>query len=184
MSNVIGAGVIEVSADARKLTAGIDEAISAAKIGASMPAEKPRKANADVAAELSMLDPADRDEAMGLLQSASRMDLPGNVRRYAQNRLDELLAPVRQVPTGEATELEPDETINADVAFMKFRTPEQIAADGMPPIPVGEATEIEPIPTGEAVEVEQIPVGEASAQPALQPAMMIGIEVADLHLHA
>lgn len=69
--------------------------------------------------------------------------------------------PADKIPAGQATELAP-EVINADVALMQFRTPEQIAAEGMPRIPAGEATEVESIPTGDATELEPIPAGEAT----------------------
>ena len=65
-----------------------------------------------------------------------------------------LMKPNTMLPVGEAGDLVPDETINADLALMKFRTPEQIAAEGMPRIPTGDATELEPIPTGEATEYD------------------------------
>ena len=153
-------GVVDVLA-----APSVDDAINTAMQAVSVPtapAVKPRKANEAAAAELAMLDPADRAEALSLMQVSERQDISGNVRRYAQNRLDELLAPVRQIPVGEAGDVVPDETINADLALMQFRTPEQIAAEGMPRIPTGEATEVDSIPTGEATELEPIPTGEAS----------------------
>ena len=144
-------------------------------------AQTPRQAAAPDIAEIRQLDPELHDEALGLLATSQSAKASPSVRRFAANRLDELLLPVRQlsdrslIPLGEASDLQPDETINVDTALMKFRTPAQIAADGLAEIqnarqswpggtiPQPEVSENEMIPTGEATVLpRQIPAGEAT----------------------
>lgn len=89
---------------------------------------RPRAAGADTIAEIRQLDPEQQSEAIGLLGASKNQNAPGHVRRYAQNRLDELLAPFRMVPVGEATELDVEQ-VNGD--RMAYRSPAQILADGL-----------------------------------------------------
>jgi hypothetical protein len=172
-------GVVDVLA-----APSVDDAINTAMQAVSVPkapAVKPRQANADAAAELAMLDPADRTEALSLMQIAERQDISGNVRRFAQNRLDSLLAPIRTIPAGEATEMLPvadareltdeERAEYANAAPFSYR---RAMERGLPQpevtelVPAGDATELEPIPVGDASEpipapeaYETLPTGEA-----------------------
>jgi Inorganic Pyrophosphatase len=125
--------------------------------------------------EIRMLEPAQQQQALELQATSDNLTAAPGVRRYAQNALDALLLPVRQAPVGDATEIDP-EVINADIGLMRFRTPDQIAADAKTeladaarqrqdtkdaeaiskPLPTGEATEIQP----ELVDLETIPTPE------------------------
>lgn len=152
-------------------------------------AQTPRQAAAPDIAEIRQLDPELHDEALGLLATSQSPKASPSVRRFAANRLDELLLPVRQlsdrslIPQGEATELDVPQVstsrgigelrqVNADT---QKANQAQTWADGTIPapevsehemIPTGEATVLprRPIPVGEATEIdaEPIPVGEAS----------------------
>lgn len=173
------AGAMDVRSDpvdaSRRLATAdnVEDMITAANDLAMAPLDvpvRPRAAGADVMAEIRQLEPAQQSEAIGLLSAAGNANAPAHVRRFAQNRLDELLLPFRQPAAGEATELD-IEQVNGD--RMGFRSPGQIAADGLQamaderraaaaraaaaPIPTGDATEIEP----DEVELGRIPVGEA-----------------------
>jgi hypothetical protein len=173
-------GVVDVLA-----APSVDDAINTAMQAVSVPtapAVKPRQANADAAAELAMLDPADRAEALSLMQVAERQDVSGNVRRFAQNRLDALLAPYRTIPTGEVTEMLPvadaRELTDAERAEYATAAPfsyRRAMERGLPQpdvtelVPAGDATELEAIPVGDASEpiptaeaYETLPTGEAS----------------------
>jgi hypothetical protein len=131
------------------------------------PAVRPRAAGADTMAEIRQLDPADQQEAIGLLAASNNQNAAGHVRRYAQNRLDELLLPVRQIPTGEAIELPAElpvgEATELDPEVLSQRlgqpsfTQQRAISRG---IPTGDATEM--IPAGETSEVPDIPVGDLS----------------------
>lgn len=133
----------------------------------------PRAVNDRVIDEIRQLDPAQQQEALGLLATIGSARASPAVRRYAQNALDEMLLPIRQVPAGEATEFD---AIPVGDVFeglepaprSQFRTPAQIAEDGKleldasrrAPVPAGDATEIQPdlvdletIPTPDVIEV-------------------------------
>ena len=89
----------------------VDEMVKAANdiaMAPLTPAVRPRQANESTINEIRSLgDPALEQEALGLAATAASRSAAPGVRRYAQNRLDEILLPVRQVPVGEATEMLP-----------------------------------------------------------------------------
>lgn len=137
--------------------------------GIGMPADAtPRQRNAELIGEIRQLDPEQQAEAMGLLSAAGNMRAPGHVRRFAQNRLDELLQPVRQIPVGEVTEDEivpvgeAQELSMSDATGQILRPPEpgQWLKPGQR-IPTGEATEMRPEPAV-ARKARKIPAGEAT----------------------
>lgn len=152
---------------AKVLAAGsVDEAIKEMADAVKGPRAK-RTTPRNALDEIRMLDPAEQQEAMGLLSAASNPRASDGARRFAQNRLDALLLPYRQVAAGESYELEPDQTIIAPATPGRGRTPDEIARQGreeiaaqeeairrrFPPA-TGEATEI--LPTGDATELEPI----------------------------
>lgn len=143
----------------------LDDAIKAAASATTTALTRPRAEVSPLAAEIRALeDPADRQEALGLVATAQNPNAPGPVRRFAQNRLDELLLPIRQIPVGEATEVpliptgEAQELTSTEATSQILEPPtfDQRRAMGKR-LPTGEATEITP----EDIELGQIPVGEA-----------------------
>lgn len=145
----------------------------------------PRLANVDVMAEIRGLEPEQQQQALGLLATAQNPAAADGVRRFAQNQLDALLLPVRQLPVGEATEFDAlptglateltgDEIIGGTRG--RFRTPDQIRTDGFAeldaaagPPGVGLATEIQQ-PGLEVSEFDAIPTGEATELAEREPA--------------
>ncbi len=164
-----------------------NEATAATTAPATPPAqaESPRRSNAAVLVEIRSLEPEQQKQALGLMATAQNPTVADGVRRFAQNQLDALLLPVRQlpvgeateldaIPTGEATELTGDEIVGGTRG--QFRTPDQIRADGFAeleaaagPPPVGLATEIRQ-PGVEVSEFDAIPTGEATELPEREPA--------------
>lgn len=170
----------------------IDAALRATDVPLVAPTAAPAQSTdrAQTAAEIRQLDPAQHQEALGLLATAENPRASPAVRRMAQNRLDEMLLPWRQPPAGEATDLSP-ELISADVGLAQFRSPAQIAADGKTeigaasrarqdaadtearskPLPTGEATELTP----DEIELETIPqpdvieAGDGTLPPGMAP---------------
>ncbi|MCH9834732.1 hypothetical protein K0U83_03685, partial [bacterium] len=133
-------------------------------------------------AELPQMDAEDRREVLGLMQVVNRPGVSPNVARFAQARMDALLAPYRSIPTGEATEMLPvadareltdeERAEYANAAPFSYR---RAMARGLPQpevtevLPTGDATEVEPIPAGDAFEeipapeaYETLPTGEVS----------------------
>ena len=133
-------------------------------------------------AELPQMDAEDRREVLGLMQVVNRPGVSPNVARFAQARMDALLAPYRSIPTGEATEMLPvadarelsdeERAEYANAAPFSYR---RAMERGLPQpevtelIPAGDATEVEPIPAGDAFEeipapeaYETLPTGEVS----------------------
>lgn len=124
------------------LTAGVAAMVNTGARAIDAGIVSPREANQSILDEIRALEPAEQAEAFGLLDVAGNMASAPHVRRYAQNRLDQLLADVRQIPaaqvveeaellpTAQATEISPGDA-NAILAQRgPFRTPEQIAEDG------------------------------------------------------
>jgi hypothetical protein len=130
-----------------------DEAVAAAMKATSVPlmqraqdalrpapdavasAQDARRANAPILSEIRQLDPEQQSEAIRLASLGTSQTAPAHVRRSAQNQLDAMPAPVRRVPTADATEFDA--------------------------VPAGEATEMAPV--GEATEFKGIPAGQAAA---------------------
>jgi hypothetical protein len=152
----------------------IDDAIAAATAATSAgitadgeilsPDAKPRQVNELAIAEIRALDSEQQTEALGLLATAQSANASPAVRRFAQNRLDELLLPVRQIPVGEVIEEEAIPTgetqeLSFNEATSQILEPptfDQRRTMGKR-VPTGEATEL----TVEDVEpVGNIPVGE------------------------
>jgi hypothetical protein len=143
----------------------LDDAIKAAANATTTALTRPRAEVSPLAAEIRALeDPQDRQEALGLVATAQNPNASGPVRRFAQNRLDELLLPIRQIPVGEATEVpliptgEAQELTSTEATSQILEPPtfDQRRAMGKR-LPTGKATEITP----EDIELGQIPVGEA-----------------------
>jgi hypothetical protein len=128
------------------------------------PGMKPRERNRSVMDEIRALDPAEQQEALGLLATERNPNASPSVRRYAMNRLEELLLPVRQVPAGEVIEdeaLPTGETqeLTASEAFGQIAIPPergQMLKPGQR-IPRAQATEL----SVDEIELGQLPVGEA-----------------------
>lgn len=133
---------------------------------------RPRARNQVAMDEIRQLDPAQQQEALGLLATAENPSAAPGVRRFAQNQLDALLLPVRQIPTGETTDMLPagearelsDEERAAYASRRPFST--QRALDRG--IPEGEATEIDP----ENIELETIPQPDVYEEGGERPAGM------------
>lgn len=124
------------------------------------PTAPPRRRNAPLMDEIRQLPEADQQEAIGLVATMRSPKASPSVRRYAQNRLDELLLPVRQIPVGEVIEddalpvgetqeLTPTEA-NAQIA--QEPTMAQKMAMGKR-VPTGEATDLE----ADVFDLESIP---------------------------
>lgn len=121
----------------------------------------PRAVNGRAIDEIRQLDPAQQQEALGLQATIDSPRASPAVRRYAQNALDAMLLPVRQIPTGDATELAPtipvgetQELSSTEAAGQYLQPPDrEQRANGAKRVPVGDATEIDP----ERMELEQIP---------------------------
>ena len=126
------------------------------------PAERAKGPDPVMAEIRRLLDPADQSEAVGLLATSNDGNVVPHVRRWAQNRLDELL----HVPTGEATEVAPVEPIPAGEATEVVPAGEALELPAR--IPVGDAAEL--IPTGEATVLpRRIPTGQATEMPGPAP---------------
>ena len=128
-------------------------------------------------AELPQMDAEDRREVLGLMQVVNRPGVSPNVARFAQARMDALLAPYRSIPTGEATEMLPvadarelsdeERAEYANAAPFSYR---RAMERGLPQpevtevLPTGDATEVEPIPAGDAF--EEIPAPGLASIPS------------------
>lgn len=142
----------------------IDAAIAATKRAIEEP--NAREKRAAVAEEILQLPPELQAEASGLLATTGNWVPSPHVRAFAQNRLDEILAPIRKIPVGEVIE-DPAGTIpvpetqeidlqQANAPF--FRPPShQIEAGYAGTIPAGQSTEITP----DSIELGgEVPVGD------------------------
>jgi hypothetical protein len=146
----------------------VDDAINTAMQAVSAPTRK----RAEAPAELGQMDAEDRREVLALMQVIGRPGVSPNVSRFAQSRMDEVLAPYRAIPAGEATEMLPvadaRELTDKERAEYASAVPfsyRRAMERGLPQpevselIPAPDATELEAIPTGDAA--EEIPAGEA-----------------------
>jgi hypothetical protein len=148
-----------------------DEAIDAALRAVDVPIQPgddaaigssatPRQSNIDAIAEIRQLPRDQQEVAIGLLATIRNPRAPDGVRRSAINQFDGLLLPYRQpaqpgeateiLPIGEATELEDipvgeatELPMSTVVDGRRLRTPQEIADEGRPPAPIGQASEID-----------------------------------------
>ena len=144
--------------------------IAATDIPLPKPSANPRAANAALIGEIRQLDQQDQKRALDLYAITRNPRSPDHIRRGAQNELDALLLPVRQVPVAEAAEIQPETVVPAQsplrerIDAMRART---AAAAAPETIPVGtvqaESTEI---PMSEAAALAARPVAEPRRIPA------------------
>lgn len=125
------------------------------------PGAGPRAVNERAIDEIRQLDPEQQNAALGLLATIDNPRVSPGVRRFAQNELDAMLLPVRQIPVGETEDLTPtipagetQELSSSEAAGQYLQPPtlQQRTAMGKR-VPVGDATEIQP----ELVDLETIP---------------------------
>ncbi len=168
--------------------ASVDEAVAAFTAATDIPvlpgqpqnqpAREARARNAETLAWLRDLEPQERTNALGLIATLQRPNLPETVRRSVSAQLNALERKARTVPTGEASEMlpTPDVTEAADIPAGEatevqpnlvldnqllinkdrtFREKSDALRQRLTGRPGVEATEL--VPTGDATEVEDVP---------------------------